>query len=54
MCRTPSKTSIPEPTGGIVAGLKINRTIAATHTLIGTLDREGNCQGASYSSDRGT
>jgi len=42
------------PTGGIVAGLKVNRTIMATHTLIGTLDREGNCQGASYSSDRGT
>ncbi|KAF0725220.1 Reverse transcriptase domain-containing protein [Aphis craccivora] len=42
------------PTGGMVAGLKINQTITATHTLIGTLDREGNCQGASYSSDRGT
>lgn len=42
------------PTGGMVAGLKINQTITATHTLIGILDREGNCQGASYSSDRGT
>jgi len=40
------------PTGEMVAGLKINQTITATHTLIGTLDREG--QGASYSSDRGT
>jgi len=42
------------PTGGIVTGLKTNRTITATHTLIGTLDREGNCQEASYSSDKGT
>jgi hypothetical protein len=42
------------PTGGIVAGLKINQTVTATHTLIGMLDKQGNCEGASYSSDRGS
>jgi len=37
-----------------VVGLKINQTITATHILIGSLDKEGNCQEASYFSDRGT
>jgi len=42
------------PNGGIVLGLKINQTTYVTHTLAGSIDRDGNCQGSTFASDRGS
>ncbi|CAI6347744.1 unnamed protein product [Macrosiphum euphorbiae] len=42
------------PSGGIITELIINHTTFATHTVAGNIDENGNCQGTSYSTDKGS
>ena len=39
---------------GIITGLMINHTTFATHTVAGSIDKNGNCQGTSYSTNKGS
>jgi len=41
------------PSGGIVTGLMINHTTYATYTVAGNIDKNGDCQGTSYASEKG-
>ncbi|KAL4090183.1 hypothetical protein QTP88_025082 [Uroleucon formosanum] len=42
------------PNGGIITGLKINETTLSAITVAGFVDRNGNCKGTTFSSDKGT
>ncbi|XP_022172846.1 uncharacterized protein LOC111035512 [Myzus persicae] len=42
------------PTGGIIIELKANETTWTTHTIAGNIDKNGNCRGTSYSTDKGS
>jgi hypothetical protein len=40
--------------GSIITDLKINQTMLISHTSGGKLDKEGNCEGSSFTNSRGT
>ncbi|KAF0696079.1 Uncharacterized protein FWK35_00038664 [Aphis craccivora] len=40
--------------GGIIIGLKINETRLFSTTIVGFVDRHGNCKGTTFTSDKGT
>ncbi|KAE9522248.1 hypothetical protein AGLY_017357 [Aphis glycines] len=42
------------PSGGIITGLMMNHTTFATHTVAGNIDKNGDCLGTSYASDKGS
>jgi hypothetical protein len=42
------------PSGEMLLGLQINSSRSVSHTITGNIDRDGNCQGNTFSSDRGT
>lgn len=42
------------PLGSIITGLKINQTTLISHTSGGTLDKEGNCEGTTFTNIKGT
>jgi len=41
------------PNGVIIKGLKINETILSAVTVAGFVNRNGNCKGTTFSSDKG-
>jgi len=42
------------PLGGVITGLKINETKLFATTIAGYIDRNGNCKGTTFTSDKGT
>ncbi|XP_050523661.1 uncharacterized protein LOC126895614 [Daktulosphaira vitifoliae] len=42
------------PMWSIIQGLKINHTTRASHTIAGSLDSKGNCDGITYITSKGT
>jgi len=42
------------PLGGMIIGLKINKTRIFSTTIAGFFDRYGNCKGTTFTSDKGT
>ncbi|XP_025192754.1 uncharacterized protein LOC112592824 [Melanaphis sacchari] len=47
------KQSYNFPLGGVVTDLKINETIHVSNTMLGSLDKYGNCKGSSFKSNKG-
>jgi len=42
------------PSGGIIKGLMINHITFVTHTVTGNINKNSDCQGTSYASDKGS
>ncbi|CAI6373595.1 unnamed protein product [Macrosiphum euphorbiae] len=47
------KQSYNFPLGGVVTDLKINETTYVSNTMVGSLDKHGNCKGAIFKSNKG-
>ncbi|KAF0713825.1 Uncharacterized protein FWK35_00028934, partial [Aphis craccivora] len=42
------------PLGGVITGIKINETKLFSTTIAGSTDRNGNCRGTTFTSEKGT